>query len=136
MDLGVLKMWIVAGSLLVAAAGLTGCADAGTPLTAAEKGSTTSESAPAAEVVQLDEAETEFLRATRASMRGMEDATDAGLVAAGHQACESIAGGTPADQVDVLPDSMPVEIVEGWNDRNLAGLATQTLCTEYNVVAG
>jgi len=145
---------LVVGVLVVAVGGLTGCSDDETTQDPASAGqveetpsaeessgaASSARMAPSADeadqaLTELTDAEVEFLRANRASLRGMEGAADADLLGAGWGACAQLAGGTAFEDVAVLPTMMPEEIVEGWNNENLAGLATQTLCQEYDVVA-
>lgn len=63
---------------------------------------------------------------------GMDDATDEELIAYGHAACEQLAAGVGYDDVEVIPTDYPSEPYVGWNDRSLTGLASETLCTEYD----
>ena len=65
----------------------------------------------------------------------MESATDDELLSAGYAACEQFADGVELDEITTVGPS-PDEIVEGYNDRSLAGLASQLLCTEYDITLG
>lgn len=90
----------------------------------------TEQAEPASDGAQ-DEAE--FLRANRATLHGVDSITDEQLLAAGYESCRQVAAGTSPDDVEVFAEAAPGEPVENWNDANLAGLATMTLCTEYNI---
>lgn len=77
--------------------------------------------------------EAEFLRANRASLHGVDSITDEQLLAAGYESCRQVAAGALPDDVEVFAEAAPGEPVENWNDANLAGIATVTLCTEYSI---
>lgn len=134
---------------LIAACVLTaaGCSSAAETTAAAVSAPAASESTPAAtfeplvpDATEQAEApgegepdEAEFLRANRASLHGVESITDEQLLAAGYESCRQVAAGTSPDNVEVFAEPAPGEPVENWNDASLAGLATMTLCTEYNI---
>jgi hypothetical protein len=86
--------------------------------------------------IDADADEDEFLRASRAGLRGMDESTDAELLAAGYDSCQQLSGGTEVGDVEVFPEVNPAEIVENWNDEAVAGLASETLCTEFSVYPG
>lgn len=80
----------------------------------------------------IENGEEIYLKATRSGLHGMESVSDAQLLATGYYACELIAGGESPDDVDVIQGAAAGEPVPEWNDAALAGLATETLCVEYN----
>ena len=82
---------------------------------------------------EIADAESVYLGAVRGGgPSGLESASDTELVAAGRLACEQLAAGVALDDVDVIIGDDPREAHVGQNDRNVAGLASETFCIEYN----
>jgi len=93
------------------------------------------ESAPATTELPAAEVDmTEYLRAVRASVRGMDAATDTKLVDAGNAACDQMDQGISYEAVRVVETS-DAEIVEGYNSQAIASLASQLICPEHSIVA-
>lgn len=125
----------VAAALLVVVA-LSGCSAA----TAESDKAAQSQSRIAAEQPveasgAIEDAEAVYLRTTRATMHGIEGLTDAELIELGDRACGQLREGIAIEDVAVMPGPAAGEPVVGWNDENLAGLAAQTYCVEFNPVA-
>jgi hypothetical protein len=81
----------------------------------------------------IEDGEAIFLESSRKGLHGMDDVSDAQLLATGYYACDLVAAGESPDDVDVISGSAAGEPVPEWNDAALAGLATQTLCVEYDI---
>ena len=88
--------------------------------------------APAWPYQVREDADKVFLGAMRETLHSVESLTDAELIAAGHSACEQIAAGATVDTVVVFDGDFAGEPKANWNDLALAGVATQTYCTEYD----
>jgi len=68
---------------------------------------------------------------------GLDGVSDADLLAAANYACTLFEQGQSYDQMDVISGDEAYLASEGMaanrNDRDIAGIASQTLCLEYNI---
>ncbi|ANP74548.1 DUF732 domain-containing protein [Cryobacterium arcticum] len=140
------KIGKLAGFAAVAVLALSGCSAAGAgagadvarseaPEVAAITAPTES-ATPVAESGEAEDGEARFLRSMHnGSVADLLGATDPELLAAGHLACAQMTNGTAIDSVDVIQGDVPGEQNPGWTDRSLAGIASETLCVEFDQTA-
>lgn len=88
---------------------------------------------------KAENGEATYLTAVKApdSINGIQLPSDEELIADARKACDQLAAGVPFDAVNVIADNPNPPMMNGkrsqvTNSRSLAGLASETLCTEYN----
>lgn len=135
---------VIGGGVGVAAAASSAPApaatsDAVTPAAAASASATPTPSAAPWPYSVADEGEARFLEAVKApdTIQGVALPSDAELLTAGREACEQLANGAAYDSIEVITDNPNPVFVHGirgsaTNSRNLVGLASETLCTEFS----
>jgi len=123
---------------------LSGCASAGASADVARSAepevaaiaAPTESSVPDAGIGEAEDGEAMFLRSMHnGSVADLLGSSDPELLAAGRLACTQMTDGTPIDSVDVVVGDVPGEQNQGWTDRSLAGIASETLCVEFDQTA-
>lgn len=88
---------------------------------------------------EVDNGEATFLGAIKSpyTINGIDMPDDEQLLADAREACRQLASGVTFDSVAVIADDPNPDVTNGQrvhatNSRQLAGLASETLCTEYS----